>query len=226
MAAYTTTFTWNAATGANNLFTLADTASNTGTGYLLNLSTATGSTLKPFRVASAGTEALMINASGNIGIGTTAPSAKLEIGSGNVAGANVGYSTGAPTLVSRFDGPKPDETDFTGNPNGNLGQAATQTGGVIFRPAKFGKGVQVAGATTNRQSNPSLEVDTSGWQVDGVPFGNVAERSATYSRYGSYSLRVHDTTSQIYSYGNTVASATTCPLRVGKRYWDFLSAYL
>ena len=54
-----------------------------GYGYFL--------TLKPFRVSAAGTEALMINASGNIGIGTTSPSAKLEIGSGNVAGANVGY---------------------------------------------------------------------------------------------------------------------------------------
>ena len=55
MAAWMSTWTWNAATGANNLFTGTDTASNTGTGYLFNWITATGSTLKPFRICYRGT---------------------------------------------------------------------------------------------------------------------------------------------------------------------------
>ena len=46
MAAYKTNFVWGAATGASNLFTLTDTASNSGTGYLLNAATATVHTLR------------------------------------------------------------------------------------------------------------------------------------------------------------------------------------
>ncbi len=83
MAARTTTFTWNAATGASNLFNFADTAANTGTGYLLNIATGAGSTLKPLRISAAGTEALTVTAGGNVGIGTTSPSAKLDVESGS-----------------------------------------------------------------------------------------------------------------------------------------------
>ncbi len=56
------------------------------------------------------------------------------------------------------DGPTPFETDFTGNPVDSLGTAPTTlAGGVIFRPGKFGKGVQLAEATTNKVLNPSAE---------------------------------------------------------------------
>ena len=79
MAAYTTVLTYGATTGASDLFKLTDTASNTGTGYLLNVATATGSTEKPFHVGAAGTDALTVLASGNVGIGTTTPNSKLEI---------------------------------------------------------------------------------------------------------------------------------------------------
>lgn len=55
-AAFTSTFTWGATTGAGvNMFTLRDTTFNTGTGYVLSLNTATGSAAKPLRVTSVGT---------------------------------------------------------------------------------------------------------------------------------------------------------------------------
>lgn len=79
MAAYTSTFTYNATTSTNNLFNLTDTASNTGTGYLLNVTTATGSTLKPFHVSAAGTEAITVLADGNVGIGLTSPGRNLDV---------------------------------------------------------------------------------------------------------------------------------------------------
>lgn len=48
MAANTTTWTYNATTGsAVNLFNITDTASNTGTGYLLNINTAASSQAAP-----------------------------------------------------------------------------------------------------------------------------------------------------------------------------------
>ncbi len=78
--AFTTAFTWGAATGAGvNLFTLADTANNTGTGALLNLATATGSNLRPLRVTARGVEALMVNELGNVGIGTATPGVRLDV---------------------------------------------------------------------------------------------------------------------------------------------------
>lgn len=50
MAAFTTLFTYNAATGAGvDLYKLVDTASNTGTGHILLVSTATSSAAKPIR---------------------------------------------------------------------------------------------------------------------------------------------------------------------------------
>jgi len=79
MAARTSTLTYNAATGAANLFVLTDTTNNTGTGYLLNLLTAAGSALKPFRVSAAGIEALNVSADGGVGIGTTAITAGFQL---------------------------------------------------------------------------------------------------------------------------------------------------
>jgi hypothetical protein len=56
MAAYTTTWTYGATTGAGvNLVNILDTTSNTGTGYLFSVTTASGSAAKPMRIASGGT---------------------------------------------------------------------------------------------------------------------------------------------------------------------------
>ena len=50
-------------------------------------------------------------------------------------------------LVAHFDGPEPYNTDFTGDPNASTGQQAIVAGGVIFRPGRIGKGVQIAEGT-------------------------------------------------------------------------------
>ncbi|MCX6766644.1 MAG: tail fiber domain-containing protein, partial [Candidatus Moranbacteria bacterium] len=92
MGTHTTAFTWNAATGANNLLSLADTAGNTGTGYLLDIATAAGSTLKPLHISAAGMEALTILASGNVGIGTTSPTSKLAVVGNLTSGIILGTS--------------------------------------------------------------------------------------------------------------------------------------
>lgn len=55
MAAFATTFTWNATTSTTNLFNLTDTTGNTGTGYVLTTATASGSAAKPFRFTAGGT---------------------------------------------------------------------------------------------------------------------------------------------------------------------------
>ena len=65
----------------------------------------------------------------------------------------LGFVTDA-LLHLPFEGGVPYETDFSVDTNGHLGQKATVTGGVIGRPGKFGKAVQVAEAVTNMVLNP------------------------------------------------------------------------
>ncbi|HVM76581.1 MAG TPA: hypothetical protein VMU07_00285 [Candidatus Paceibacterota bacterium] len=52
----TTTFTWDSATGANvNPFSITDSSNNSGTGSLVNINTAAGSSLFPLTVTASGT---------------------------------------------------------------------------------------------------------------------------------------------------------------------------
>ncbi|NLD43024.1 MAG: hypothetical protein GX657_05960, partial [Chloroflexi bacterium] len=91
------------------------------------------------------------------------------------------------SLICHYDGPEPYETDYTGNPTGHRGQVATVTGGVIYRPGRFGKAVQVAPETHNLIPNPSFETGTAGWTQYGTyRFGRTAE----VSLYGGYSLKI------------------------------------
>ncbi len=73
-----TLFNWATGTGTNDLFSLTSNASANGTGALMNIQTGVGSALVPLRVRSGSTEAIYVNSSGNVGIGTTAPSTQLH----------------------------------------------------------------------------------------------------------------------------------------------------
>ena len=57
-------------------------------------------------------------------------------------------------LLSHFDGRYPYETNLSGEPNGHMGQVATVSGGLVYRPGKFYKAAQIAGACTNLITNP------------------------------------------------------------------------
>jgi len=87
-------------------------------------------------------------------------------------------------LVAHFDGPEPYNTDFTGDPNASTGQQAIVEGGVIFRPGRFGKGVQIAEGTTNLVLNPSLEVGLAAMDVAGFEVSERAE-APWEGNYGS-----------------------------------------
>lgn len=47
-----TTLTWGNATSTNDMFSIKDTASNTGTGYVMSINTASSSTAKPIRITA------------------------------------------------------------------------------------------------------------------------------------------------------------------------------
>ncbi len=77
---YTTGFNWATGTGSDNLFSLTTDASSNGTGSLLNLQTGASSTVSPLRIRAGSTEALFVNSSGNVGIGSTTPTSfKLQV---------------------------------------------------------------------------------------------------------------------------------------------------
>ena len=72
-------------------------------------------------------------------------------------------------MICHYDGAPPNETNYTGNPTGHRGQVATVSGGVIYRPGKFGKAVQCAEATTNTIKNPILgNASKSDWTDAGA----------------------------------------------------------
>lgn len=87
--------------------------------------------------------------------------------------------------IVHFDGPAPYNLDFSGTSNTHMGENAIETGGVIYRPGKFGKAVQVAEATTNLILNPSFETNTTGW---GNYSGVTISQNTTEGYYGSSSL--------------------------------------
>ena len=110
------------------------------------------------------------------------------------------------TMILHFDGATPYATNYNGILLGHKGQAATAAGGYVFRPGKFGKALQIAPATTNGVSYPSLETGTvgslpTGWTLDGT---GTFVKSADVACYGSYSGKL--TVSNQQAYPNTVIS--------------------
>ncbi len=87
MGSNTTTFTYGSTTGSSNLFTFTDSSGNTGNGYLVNLTTASSSNVKPFHVGtgngSIATDSITVTSAGAVGIGTTSPTGLLSVGSGS-----------------------------------------------------------------------------------------------------------------------------------------------
>jgi hypothetical protein len=90
MLARLTTWTWGNATGSGvNMFTLTDTASNSGTGYVISLSTAASSAAKPIRITAGGTAN---------GVEMTTAGVLQPIGSGVIAAPFAGL-TGTASLA-------------------------------------------------------------------------------------------------------------------------------
>jgi len=115
--------------------------------------------------------------------------------------------------IVHFDGPAPYNRDFSGTSNTHMGENATETGGVIYRPGKFGKAVQLAEATTNLVANPSFEADAigattfTGWNLWGSP---PTREITAGGLYGEKCLRlITNGTNQGVLMGLTVTSGTT-----------------
>ena len=107
---------------------------------------------------------------------------------GYIVGKHAIQLSGA-KLIAHYDGPEPYPTNYKGEANGHMGQVATVSGGVVYRPGQFGKAVQIAGATTNLVSYPSFETGTvgalpTGWALGG---SETFVKSAAFAHFGTYS---------------------------------------
>jgi hypothetical protein len=123
-------------------------------------------------------------------------------------------------LIAHFDGAEPYATDFTGNPTGHRGQVATVSGGVIYRPGKFGKAVQVAEATTNVVLDPIFGYgDLTQWTA----YVSGAVRDT--SRYHTGTASAKCTGDNASAFGLTRAFTTSTGGSWTASAWLYLSAY-
>ena len=200
-AASTLTVATSNATGSSASLARADhlhtitTSSNPGAAASILASTASGGlTLASLSVTGAatvgqdftvGANVLYVNQAGTrVGI-NRAPDQQFDL---DVAGAIRGqYLIGRHAIqlasaigVWHYDGSAPYNLDYTGSNASHMGASGTENGSVIYRPGKFGKAAQLAEATTNLITNPSFEVNTTGWTI-----GSGAGLVTTGGKYGA-----------------------------------------
>ena len=140
-----------------------------------------------------GSNVLFVNNSGSrVGI-NTAPDAQFALDiNGNIrwSGWGVGrlaLQINGALMICHFDGKLPYETDYSGTAVGHKGQAADWDGGIIFRPGKFDKAVQIAEGVTNLVTNPSFETNTTNWAS---AWSDTLTRVASRAYIGSYCLEI------------------------------------
>jgi hypothetical protein len=170
---------------------------------LSNLNGVTAATLTLSGDLRVATNVLYANASGQrVGI-NCAPDAQFDLdilgnlrAQGWIVGKHAIQLSGA-LLIAHFDGREPYETDFTGEPNGHMGQVATLGGDVMYREGKFGKAVQTGAGTTNLIYNPIMSGTYSGGLAPSVTESDAAGRitasentDTSYIEVGSSSQKI------------------------------------
>lgn len=144
------------------------------------------------------------------------------------AGGNIraqGYFVGKHALqisgakmICHYDGAEPYQTDYTGDATGHKGQVGSIGGGVIYRPGKFGKAIQLANATTNLLTNPSFETNTTGWAAS---VSATLTRDVTSAAIGTACAKVVTTVNGHYIYasagGNSLANGESMTVSVWYR---------
>jgi hypothetical protein len=196
MGAFTSTWTWGAATGTNSLVTLTDTLNNTGTGYLVDLQSAAGSATNQIRIKSNNTTGVNIN--------YTACST-TTCGYFGVAGPNKypvgGWGGPGSTFVAA-------DQDIVFTTGGGNGRWAITTGGSLYASNEV-SGINIGQAGANRPTNiyAVKQVVASNF-VPGV-------NTVTYSATPTFDLSLGDF--QKMTLTGSVTSVTLTNMVAGQR---------
>ena len=190
MGSDTTTLTFGNTTGSSNLFTLTDGTSNTGIGYLLNVTTATGSTLKPLQVVAAGTTALTIDATGNLTANNLASSGAVITG-GTINGTPIGATTAAAGTFSTL----------AANGTTTTNDLITVSGPVVDIRG-FGAKCDDSTDDTSAIQSAINSLPSSGGAVS-IPVNSVCKTTVA--------ITINSPNVQLFSYGSTQYVQSTTP---------------
>lgn len=92
-------------------------------------------------------------------------------------------------MICHYDGPET-PGNLVGNPTGHMGQVATVSGDVVYRPGKFNKAIEITDSYTNLCTNPSFETNLTGWtSVASGTAAGTRTRTSEDSYDGQYSYR-------------------------------------
>lgn len=147
MGSFTSAITHGAATGASDLFTIDDTANNTGTGFVVTVGTAANSTANPFAVKAGGTNVFSFD---RTGIATFTK--KLQF-AGSTSGT-IGLQVAAITANFTYTLP-------SAGPSGNTKVLGSTSGGVM---SWGGLSVEELTFPTSGANNTSMAVSKQ-WTV-------------------------------------------------------------
>jgi len=116
MGAFTSTFTWGAATGSSDLMKWTDTASNTGNGILAHFTTAVGSGVTPWQADANGVGWQVTTAGALKNVGSTVGAA-VDFGQGSDPGSAAANTVRvyAPTSVTAYRIQLPGTVATSGN---------------------------------------------------------------------------------------------------------------
>jgi DNA-binding transcriptional MerR regulator len=168
MTTFTTEFNWDTGTGTDDLFSFTTDASADGTGSLVNIQTGASSTVLPLRVRAGAVEAIAVDASGEVGIGTITPAQKLEVYNGTFRISTVGTNNISTDFVM------PDSTsailDISTNPESTNNSAVRFFRNTSSSTTQASLQIQVPGSSTINAKIGAKGVDTF-FAVDGTNVG-------------------------------------------------------
>lgn len=216
MGANTSLFTYNATTGASDLFKLVDTLNNTGTGNLFRVSTASGSTAHAVQFDANG-NGVQLNTSGVLTAVGTGGIAGAAVNSGTVASANGG--TGATSLaygVAITNGASP----FTSIVPGSNGDCLQISGGLWVSSAC--PGAAGSAVVTNPGSSTANSIQPT---TDAVPLsvsGKATQTNDIAAIYGQVAMTVPSATVMSQVTGGALGSSAyyseaTCIDNLGRQ---------